>query len=598
MKFSEFSEYLTKLESTSSRLEMMKVLAEVFKKLKGEEIEQASYLLEGRLVPQYFSLEFQLSIKMVLKALARLLSAQETGSAEGATNLFGESDNSSSEKVMNAQYKKLGDVGALAEEILAKNSSEELTISQVYDKLVDIAKAAGSGSQEIKLQQLVELLRQLNPASAKYVSRIIVGRMRLGFSTMTMLDALSWATVESKEMTTVLDEAFQKKADLGKLARAYMEAGSQEKRNKVLEEYGVEVGIPIVPQLCQRLNDPEEVIEKMTEVIVEPKYDGLRVQIHFERDKKTGETNYTAYTRNLEEVSHMFPELARLGEYTLADSLILDSEAIGFDPKTGKLLPFQETMTRKRKHDISEMSQSVPLKFFVFDVLLVDGKSLISEKLRERKDVLSKVFKKNELFNQTEFITTSDPKELQTYHEQQLGGGLEGVVIKQVVAPYQSGRKNWYWVKLKEKAGTNGKLSDTLDCVVLGYYFGRGKRTAFGIGAFLVGVLDAENKFVTIAKIGTGLSDEQFKELKQRADKITSKEMPSEYVVAKELQPDVWVSPEIVVEVAADELTRSPLHSANYALRFPRLIKFRDDKSWEEATTMTEVENLLATQYA
>jgi DNA ligase-1 len=593
MTFTTFSEYLTKLGATSSRIEMMKILSELFQHLKGEEIEQASYLLEGRLVPQYFSLEFQLSVKMVLRALARIYSANETGSTDGNTTLFGEADNSLSETFVEKSYKTLGDIGLVAEQIIPARKQSKLSIADVYQSLSAIARESGEGSQERKLAALIELLLQLDPESAKYVTRIIVGRMRLGFSTMTMLDALSWATTGAKDATEALEEAFQKKADFGKLARVYLEAEDETARKKALEKYDVEVGIPIVPQLCQRLNDPEEVIEKMTEVIVEPKYDGLRVQIHFVRHPKSGNMQYTAYTRNLEEVSAMFPELEQLAQYVSADTLILDAEAIGFDPKPGKLLLFQETMNRKRKHLITETAAKIPLRFFIFDVLSIDGKSLISEKLRERKDVLKKLFKKNELFVQTDFITTTDPKELQTYHEQKLSEGLEGVVIKQIDAPYQSGRKNWYWVKLKEKTGTQGKLSDTLDVVVMGYYVGRGKRTAFGIGAFLVGVLESENKFVTIAKIGTGLSDDQFKELKKRADTLIAKAQPKEYQVDKALFPDVWITPEIVVEVAADELTKSPNHSAGYALRFPRLVKFRDDKDWQNATTVTEVLSML-----
>lgn len=594
MQFSDFSHHLLELEGTSSRLEMTRILAELFKKLKGKEIEQVSYLLEGQLVPQYLSLEFQLSIKMVLRALVRIEAKQDESGGE-PINLFGEADASELEATIQKRYKKLGDVGLLAAEILEKNKAKDISISQVYEELVTIAQENGEGSQERKLAQLVGLLQKLDGSSAKFVSRIIVGRLRLGFSTMTMLDALSWTQTGTKEETTLLEEAFQRKADLGKLANTYLEASTKEQRLKALATYQTEEGVPIVPQLCQRLNSPEEVIEKMSEVIVEPKYDGLRVQIHVDASIKSSKPEIRAFTRNLENVSQMFPELQQLPKYfNQAKSVILDAEAIGFDPSTGKLALFQTTMTRKRKHEIEETANAIPLKFFIFDVIAIDGKSLINEKLRVRKDLLAKLIKDNETFLPTDFIVTSDPKELQTYHEEKLAEGLEGVVIKQVNAPYQSGRKNWYWVKMKEKAGTQGKLTDTLDTVVMGYYFGRGKRTAFGIGAFLVGVLDAENKLKTIAKIGTGLSDEQFKELKERADTLVVKEKPAEYEVAKALIPDVWITPNIVTEVAADELTVSPNHSAGYALRFPRLIRFRTDKGWENATTMTEVEQMLA----
>jgi len=213
----------------------------------------------------------------------------------------------------------------------------------------------------------------------------------------------------------------------------------------------------------------------------------------------------------------------------------------------------------------------------------------------------------NEQFISTKHIATSDPKEIQDFHGQQLGAGLEGVVMKQVDGVYQSGRKGWNWVKMKEAEGTMGKLSDTLDVVVLGYYRGKGKRTGFGVGAFLVGIRDdtgndegvstnlgsvsTSDVLKTVSKIGTGLSDEQFAELKTKADALTTpqNEQPSNYDVPKELFPDVWLQPGLVVEIAADEITQSPLHSAGLALRFPRLVKFRDDKSWQDATTLSEL---------
>lgn len=330
-------------------------------------------------------------------------------------------------------------------------------------------------------------------------------------------------------------------------------------------------------------------------VIAEPKYDGLRAQIHIHKTKSISaaeEVHVKTFTRNLEDNSAMFPELLTVLETLNCESCILDAEAIGYNPETGQLLPFQMTITRKRKHDIEQTATDVPLKFFVFDVLSLDGKSLIQEKLRSRKELLNNLFDDNEVFLKAPYIETSDPEELRAFHEAQLAEGLEGAVIKQVDSVYQSGRKGWSWVKIKEEEGTRGKLKDTLDCVVMGYYAGRGKRTAFGIGAFLVGVLAEDESLKTIAKIGTGLSDEQFAELKQRCQPLVTPDMPEIYEVEKSLIPDVWVNPGVVVEIAADEITKSPVHSAKVALRFPRLVKFRDDKNWQQATTTSELQSI------
>ncbi len=628
MQFATFSEYLEKLENTPSRLAMTEQLAAVFKELKGDEIAEASYLFEGRLLPQYQSLEFQMSVKMVVRALARTeWPLPALGTETAPESLFGEIDWSEREEFVTAVYKRVGDIGATAQELAAlynhqqhkpdlsssSNSSSEATvpkkvtvrskdsrgpsISEVYTALLAIARDGGEGSQDRKVQLLVQLLNTLEPLSSKYVCRIIVGSMRLGFSTMTLLDALSWAMTGTKAESGLLENAYQKKADIGKLAQTYLSLQDEKERQQALENYSVEVGVPIVPQLCQVLASSEEVVNKMATVYSEAKYDGLRVQIHLSKkglvSKIEDEKIYVkAFTRNLEDSTHMFPELQKLLKLVAAEEVILDGEAIGFDRATGKLLPFQETITRKRKHDIAATALTVPLKFFIFDVLAVDGRSLLKTELSERKKILKNILTETEEFVLTEYLETSDPKHLQRHHEEQLAAGLEGVVVKQVDSPYQSGRKGWHWVKMKQAAGTHAKLQDTIDCIVLGYYFGRGKRTAFGIGAFLVGILNAEQSVVTIAKIGTGISDEQLRDLKLRCEVLKTETKPNSYVVTKELTPDVWIKPELVTEIAADEVTRSPMHTAGVALRFPRLIRLRDDKNWQDATTVDELKKI------
>ncbi len=594
MHFSTFTQYLSKLEQHSSRLEMTQVLAQVFRELEPLEVQQASYLLLGGLTPQYLSLEFQLSTKMVIRALARMKAAHDVSSQIEAQSLFGEVDLTSTEAEVTQQYKAVGDLGAVAEALAAASQAKtagelvkNLSIVEVYEKLSEIARESGAGSQDRKVSTLVALLESLDPLSVRYAVRIIIGKMRLGFSTMTLLDALSWALNEDKSDSKLLELAYQKKADIGALATTYL-YGERELRHERLATYSVAVGIPVVPALCQRLNSAQEIIEKMTEVLAEPKYDGLRVQIHV---KKGPDGFLRTYTRNLEETTHMFPELVSALDELQCESCILDGEAIGYDPKTGQLQTFQMTVTRKRKHEIATAAQAVPMRFYIFDVLELNGEALIDHPLRERKDLLKNLFSDSEVFVHAPFIITSDPEVLRSFHVAALAEGLEGAVMKKTNSLYQSGRKGWSWVKIKEEEGMSGKLSDTLDLIVMGYYVGRGKRALFGVGAFLVGALTESGAVVTIAKIGTGLSDEQFRELKQRADALKTSEKPEQYLVPKDLLPDAWLRPELVVEIAADELTKSPLHSAGVALRFPRLLKFRDDKSWEQATTAAELQS-------
>ncbi len=589
MTFAEFATYLQTLDGISSRLEITGVLAKLFKDLKPTEVQPACNFLLGQLRPAYEGREFQVATKSVIKSLVRLTPAK----AAQTQTLFAEPDWSTVELELNQRYQKLGDIGDLAAEVtVSQHPTQQLTLTQVYERLLAIADARGAGSQDQKIQLLSELLQELDGVSAKFVTRMIIGKLRLGFSTMTIIDALSWTMTGSKAERDLLEAAWQKQTDIGHLAELYLSHHREADRQQQLAAYSIEVGVPVTPALCQRLETAAEVIAKMDHVFVEPKYDGVRVQIHYRRATAKQPELIRSFSRSLEVSTEMFPELSQLGEVVNCDECVLDGEAIGFDPTTGKLKPFQETITRKRKHGVAETAAQIPLKFFVFDVLALDGKTLIQEKLQDRKELLKKLFKKNEVFLTTPYELADKPEAVQQLHTQALAEGLEGVVIKQVVSNYQPGRKGWAWVKMKEAEGTRGKLLDTIDAVVMGYYQGRGKRTEFGLGAFLVGVLDAEGQVVTLAKIGTGLSDEQFRTLHTTLKPHQVSTAPAVYQVAKALIPDVWVEPSLVVEVAADELTTSPQHTAGLALRFPRLVRFRPDKKWQDATTLVEVKQL------
>lgn len=591
MTFHDFSLTLQKLEETPSRLAMTSLLAELFSSLKGAEIRVACYLMQGQLVPAYQSLEFNFSVKMIERTLAKFLTAENDEARN--LNLFGESDQFSSNlSKIEKRYKELGDLGKLANEVLSENKADAgFTILKAHQLLVDLATESGEGSQERKLDLAVGILAACDGLSAKFIARMILGKLRLGFSTMTMIDALSWSTTGGKDESAALELAYQKKADLGKLAETYLNASTKEERLKRIADYTVEAGVPVIPALCQRLNSNEEIIEKMGEVYAESKYDGMRIQIHLFKDENQQQM-VRAFTRNLEDVTAMFPELDQIKNLFKCESCVVDSEAIGFDPQTGQLVEFQKTITRKRKHDIKETSVNVPIRFYVFDLLELNKESLIDKPLRERKNLLNNLFENNESFLKTNYLITSDALELRSFHEAQLGAGLEGAVMKKADSAYVGGRKGWNWVKIKEEEGSRGKLADTLDVVVMGYYFGRGKRNQFGLGAVLVGVLDQNEEIKTIAKIGTGLSDEQLRQMKSLCELNKVSEQPKNYQIHKGLLPDVFIKPELVIEVAADELTKSPTHSAGVALRFPRMIRFREDKNWEQVTSIVELKQI------
>ena len=363
-----------------------------------------------------------------------------------------------------------------------------------------------------------------------------------------------------------------------------------------VEKLEVRVGNPIRSELCERLPTPEKIIEKMTEVDVQYKYDGFRVQIHKNGDE------IRMFSRNLEEMTHMFPELTEAAKRQIkAKTVILDSEALAYSPDSEEFLPFQETTKRRRKHGIEELAKTLPLKAFVFDILYKDGKQLLDEPLSKRIEILKETITQDDVLIRTKNQTIKDPKTLGLILEDAISKGLEGLVVKRLESPYEAGGRNFNWVKLKRHS--SGELNDTIDCVLLGYISGKGKRTAFGAGALLVGVYDKKtDEFVTVSKIGTGLTDEEWREIHKRADRISVETKPAR--VKSSIVPSVWIKPEIVIEVLADEITRSPIHTAGktqeepgYALRFPRLVSFRgSDKKAEDATSVEELVQMYSQQ--
>jgi DNA ligase-1 len=566
MLFSDLAGYFKVIEATPSRNEMTQQLSELFVRAGAEEIDKLCYLLQGRVVPLYEAVEFGMAEKFIIRAIALAYDV--------------------STESVHAAFKKAGDVGLAAESVYAGKYAKK-TVSDVYNQLFAIAMTGGEGSQEKKIDMLAGLFRDSDALSARFIARIPLDKLRLGFSDMTILDALSWMAAGDKSLRVPLEDAYNVLPDIGYIAKTLKRDGI-----KGLSGVHAKVGAPILAALCQRIPTADEMIKKMGEVSVEPKYDGARVQIHF----KQGEIK--TFSRNLENTTVMFPELDEIGKELHAREAILDGEAMGIDPKTGQFISFQDTMKRKRKHDIEATRAAIPLKFMVFDLLYVDGKDLLAAPLSERRGLLEKTVKPGKLLVVAPHIISSDAQEVRKYHEEQLKKGLEGVVVKKWESPYEPGRRGYSWVKFKEEEGKAGKLTDTIDAVIMGYSRGEGKRNKFGIGMFLVGVRKGES-FVTITKIGTGVSDEQWKEFYAKLEAIKVKNQPKEYqAVSKQFTPDVWVTPGIVVEVAGDDLTKSPAHGAGVAIRFPRLVRIRTDKSPAQATTVKEVTQMYADQFA
>lgn len=567
MTFKELSQYLERLEKTPSRNEITSILAELFKKSSPGEIDKIVYLTLGSLAPNYQGIVLNIAERMMLRIIALA---------------YDEDINK-----VKALYKEKGDLGSVAEE-LATGVGGAISVEKVYSDLLEVANEAGEGSQEKKISRMAKLLGELTPLGARYVARIPVGKLRLGFSDMTILDGLSYLVKGDKSARLEIETAFNVFVDIGVIAKIVKAKGLNG-----LKGIKPTAGTPIRPSLAERLPSAEKILEKIgPKVAVEPKYDGFRAQVHIFSEE--GKRKVSIYSRNLENTTRMFPDLIEAIAALKVKTAIFDSEAIGYELGSGKFLPFQETVQRKRKHDIEEIAKKLPLKLFVFDILYKDGKSYIETPFSERRKILETVVgKSGAKLEITRQEITDSAERIRDLIKTYLSEGLEGAMIKKIDAPYKAGARGYHWIKYKKNTGEG--VADTIDCLVLGVNKGRGKRAGFGAGAFLVGVKDGE-KFKSVSKIGTGLTDEQWRELDGRAKSLEVGEKPKEYELHKNLQPDAWLKPSLVVEILADEITKSPIHSAGLALRFPRLIRFRDEKSPGQATTLPELEKLYQMQ--
>jgi DNA ligase-1 len=572
LSFARLASAFEELERTSSRKQLTAILANLLREVDAGEIARVAYLLQGRVAPLYEPIEFGLGERSMEKAVSEVYGVETTE--------------------VRRRDAAAGDLGLVVAELAEQAGHRNgRSVREVFDALRGIAGLAGTGSAERKLAAIRDLLSGLDPVSAKHLVRIPLGNSRLGVGDATILAAFNEARLGgTKAEQTVLEEAYNRTSDLGLVGETLWTRGLDGVR-----ELQVTVGRPIRPQLAERLPDIPSLLDKLGgRAHTQLKFDGIRVQLHLDRTQPEGQ-QVRLFSRSLESMTGMFPELVEgVLNQVQAETAILDSEALAFNPLSDEFLPFQETTRRRRKHGIGELQAELPIKAMVFDVMYRDGQPLLDQPLLERIQVLTGLVRGKEVLQAEQGVVVDDAERLDAMFEDALERGLEGLVVKRVDSPYQAGARNFNWVKLKRHS--RGALDDTIDCVLLGYFVGRGKRVGLGVGALLVGVYDQDNDvFKTVTKIGTGLSDEQWREVGVRAEPFRAEQKPAR--VQSTITPSVWLEPKIVLEVLADEITSSPNHTAGYALRFPRVIRFRDaDKRPEDATSLRELLELYQAQ--
>jgi DNA ligase-1 len=565
MGFEEAARGFAELEETGSRRRMVELVAGLLRRAGGEGCEPLVFLLQGQIRPPFEGVEIGLGEKLLARTLSR---------AYGA-----------SAAAVSRRFARLGDLGLVAEGLAPALRGRGLTVGQVYDGLLEVAHAGGAGAVERKTSRLAALLRRAGPLGARFLVRVAQGRLRLGVGDQTILEGAALAALGDRKQKPLLEQAYNVRSDLGGVVRHAFRKGK-----RGLAGIAPQLGVPVRPALAQRLPSAESIIARLGRVQLEPKYDGFRLQFH--RDGR----RVWAFSRRLENVTAMFPDLVDgVRRQLTAKRAIVEGEAVVHNPETGEFLPFQVTITRKRKTRIAEAVERYPLRLFAFDLLYRGRQSCLAWPQRRRSRELGRLVRSStdDPIAVTETRTVGKAAEVEAYFQEMVHRGLEGVMAKRPDAPYRAGARGYDWVKLKR--AYQSRLRDTVDLVLVGYLRGRGMRAALGIGSLLAAVYDpAHDRFRTVAKIGSGLSERAWRDLRVRLDRLASRSRPRQ--VDSLITPDVWATPAVVVEVLADEITRSPSHTCGrsgsapgYALRFPRMVGERPDKAPEDATTEREI---------
>ncbi|MCJ2531587.1 MAG: ATP-dependent DNA ligase [Candidatus Thermoplasmatota archaeon] len=576
MRFADLVEVYERLEATTKRLEMIGALTDLLRRVPSNVIRRVVYLTQGDLAPGFRNVKMGLAEKMVIRALAF------------ATGL--------PRADVETRWKELGDMGTVAERALEartqrKLTSAPLTVEKVHDNLLGIAQAAGTGSQEEKIRLLADLLNDATPVEARYILRVVVGKMRLGVADMTIVDALARAFA-TKEDKPAVERAYNVSSDLGGVAEILAESGLSGFRDIHLR-----VGVPVRSMLAERLPSLEQVVEKLGRSALEFKYDGLRIQAHIDPDE------IVLYSRRFDVLTSQFPDVVEgLRDAFRAESAILDGEAVPIDMNTGAFLPFQEVAHRRRKYGVQEAIQRIPVALMAFDCLALNGEDLLERPYTDRRAALERALRETERVRLAEQIVTDDLEEARRFFEKVIEQGGEGLMAKGLASPYEAGSRGWQWIKYKRDY--KAELADTVDLVIVGSFAGRGRR-AGTYGALLMAAYDPEDDaFKTVCKLGSGFDDATLFALPKRLQDLHQDQMDPR--VDSQLEADDWFEPAVVLEVLGAEITLSPMHTAGFgairpdaglAVRFPRFTgRWRDDKGPREATSVAEIISLYRSQ--
>jgi len=585
MRYLDLVEVYEKLSQASKRLEKTFYIAELLKRTDAKDIPEVMLLIQGRVFPPWEDKKIGVAAKLVLRAI-NLSTGIEPARVE-------------------KEWKKTGDLGLVAQNLIkvkkqATLFNKQLSVKQVLANLKKLADLEGAGSVDQKIQLISELLTSAEPLEAKYIIRTVLEELRVGVGEGSVRDAIVWAYLakeaaviyNNRDALEVVDDknrekysraveavqhAYNLTNDFAKVCQMVREKGLEG-----LERLELEPGIPIKVMLFQKAKDIHDAFERVGKpAALEYKYDGFRMQVH-----KSGR-EIRIFTRRLENVTKQFPEVVGfVRDFVKGDNFILDSEAVGFAPKTGKYLPFQSISQRiRRKYDIDRMAKDFPVELNVFDIVYYNDKTTISLPFAERRKLIEKIIKeqKKKIILAKQIIT-SDENEAGKFYEESLANGEEGIMVKSLQGAYTPGKRVGYGVKVKP-------VMESLDLVIVAAKWGEGKRAAW-LTSFTIACIDEDDQLLEIGKVGTGI-----KELETEGEVTFPKltEMLKPLIIA-EKGKSVKIKPSVVIEVEYEEIQKSPTYLSGFALRFPRVVRLRDERGVSDASTLEQVKDLFKAQ--
>ena len=571
MKFSVLSDSLEKMESTTKRIELTDILVELLKNTHANIISKVIYLIQGKIRPNFEGVELGIAEKLVIRAISK---------SSGITT-----------KKIEDDYNDGGDLGKTGANILRQKTqttftAETITLERVYDTLLKISKLEGKGSQDMKMKYISSLLNDATPIESKFILKILLGTLRLGIAENTTMDALAIAFTNEKSNRELVENAYNVSSDLGKVSEVLATEGI----NGILK-FTTSLFSPIRPMLADRVKSEDDAFKKIkNDFAAEYKLDGERAQIH----KKNNEI--VLFSRSLENITRYYPDVVeKISKCINANDGIFEAEIVAVNENTGNFLPFQELMHRRRKYKLEQAVSDYPITVNFFDVLYYNQTDYLEKPYMERRKTLENIIKENNFAKLVPMSIVSNEGDVTESLENSINSGCEGLMLKVIDSPYRAGTRGSNLLKLKREY--QNELGDSLDLVVVGAFFGRGRRTG-KYGTLLLSSYNSESDtFPTICKVGTGFTDENLDQLFQiLSSKVTLKKNPR---VESTMEADIWFEPELVLEIVASEISLSPIHKTGlnmirkdigFALRFPKFTgKIRSEKSAEDASVDEEV---------